>query len=329
MTKKQNASIVGVGSFLPEKILSNADLEKKVETSDEWIIKRTGIKERRIVEDGEASSDLGARASLKALEDANIKPSELDLIITSTITPDYFFPSTSCKVQEIIGAKKAGAFDVLAACAGFVYALSIAQGFISSGAMDNILVIGAECLSKVTDYTDRSSCILFGDGAGAVVLQRSTDESEILSCILGADGSKGDLLILPAGGSKYPPTHETIDNRQHYMKLKGKELFKIATTNLVNLIKDTVKKCGMVLEDVGLIIPHQSNLRIIKTAMRKLGLPMDKVYVNIDKYGNTSSASIPIAIDEARNSGRLKRGDIVILAAFGGGITWSSAILRW
>lgn len=329
MTKIQNVSIAGIGSFLPEKILSNSDLEKKVETNDDWIIKRTGIRERRIVESDVVTSDLAAKASLKALEDANIKPSELDLIITSTVTPDYFFPSTSCMVQDIIGARNAGAFDVLAACAGFVYALSIGQGFISSGAMNKVLVIGAECLSKVTDYTDRASCILFGDGAGAVVLQKSTGGREMLSCILGSDGSKSDLLLIPGGGSKNPATHKTIDDRLHFMKLKGRELFKTATNNLVDLINDIVAKCNLELKDISLIVPHQSNLRIIRLAMKKLGLSIDKAVVNIDKYGNTSSASIPIALDEAKRGGKLKSGDLILLVAFGAGLTWSATIIRW
>lgn len=329
MSKIQKISITGVGSFLPEKILSNTDLERMVNTSDEWITKRTGIKERRIVENGVATSDLAAKASLNALNDAGISPSELDLIITSTITPDHFFPSTSCYVQEKIGAINAGAFDILAACAGFVYALSIAQGFIASGAMNNILIIGAECLSKFTDYTDRASCVLFGDGAGAAVVQRSNGSSEVLSFVLGADGSHADILILPGGGSKRPPSQETINERLHYMKIKGREVFRIATNNLITLINTTLDKCKVSLKDIDLVILHQSNLRIIRASMKKLGIPMEKVYVNIEKYGNTSSASVPIALDEAKKSGRLKQGDLVLLAAFGGGLTWSSTILRW
>lgn len=329
MGKIQSVSITGVGSFLPERVLTNADLEKMVDTSDEWITKRTGIKERRIVQDGMATSDLAFNAARNALEDAKLSPKELDLIITSTITPDNLFPSTSCYVQEKIGATNAGAFDILAACAGFIYALSIAQGLISSGAMNNILVIGAECLSKFTDYTDRQSCILFGDGAGAAVVQKGNGKCEVLSTILGADGSQADVLILPAGGSKKPPSQKTIEERQHFMKIKGREVFKIAISNLIELIKNTVDKCGIKLEDIDLVIPHQSNLRIIKVAMSKLGIPMSKVYINIDRYGNTSSASVPIAIDEAKREKRLKRGDMVLLAAFGGGLTWSSSILRW
>ena len=329
MSKIQKISITGLGSFLPKKVLSNADLERMVDTSDEWITKRTGIKERRIVENGVAASDLAVNASLDALKEANISPSDLDLIITSTITPDSFFPSTSCYVQEKIGANNAGAFDILAACAGFLYALSVAQSFVASGAMNNVLVIGSECLSKFTDYTDRTSCVLFGDGAGAAVVQKSNGHREILSFLLGADGSQADVLILPGGGSKKPTSQETIDNRLHYMKLKGKELFKIATNNLVNLVKMTLKKNDVSIENIDLIVPHQSNIRIIKASMKKLGVPMEKVYVNIDKYGNTSSASVPIALDEANKNGRLKSGDLVLLATIGGGLTWSSAVIKW
>ena len=329
MSEIQKIAITGLGSFLPEKILSNADLEQMVNTSDEWILKRTGIKQRRIVEDGVATSDLAAKASLSALEDAKLSPAELDLIITSTVTPDHLFPSTSCYIQEKIGAVNAGAFDILAACAGFVYALSIAQGFISSGAMNNILVVGAECLSKFTDYSDRTSCVLFGDGAGAAVVQKSKGKSGLLSFVLGADGSNADILILPAGGSRIPPSSDTVKERLHYMRIKGKEVFKLATNNLVHLIEKTLSKSGISKEEIDLLVPHQSNIRIIKAAMKKLDIPMEKVYVNIDKYGNTSSASVPIALDEAKRENRLNEGDLVLLAALGGGLTWSSALLQW
>ncbi len=329
MSEIQKIAITGLGSFLPEKILSNEDLEQMVDTSDEWILKRTGIRQRRIVEDGVATSDLAAKASLSALEDAKLSPSELDLIITSTVTPDHLFPSTSCYIQDKIGAVNAGAFDILAACAGFVYALSIAQGFISSGAMNNILVVGAECLSKFTDYKDRTSCVLFGDGAGAAVVQKSKGDSGLLSFVLGADGSNADILILPAGGSRIPPSEETVKKRLHYMKIKGKEVFKLATNNLVHLIEKTLNKSGISKSEIDLLVPHQSNIRIIKAAMKKLDIPMEKVYVNIDKYGNTSSASVPIALDEAKRTNRIHDGDLVLLAALGGGLTWSSALLRW
>ncbi|MGR3320169.1 MAG: beta-ketoacyl-ACP synthase III [Candidatus Anammoxibacter sp.] len=329
MDKTQNISITGLGAFLPEKVLSNADLEKLVDTTDEWITKRTGIKERRIVENDVVTSDLAAKASIKAISDAGISPLDIDLIITSTVTPDHLFPSTSCYVQEKIGATNAGAFDVLAACAGFVYALSIAHGLIAAGTMNSVLVIGAECLSKFTDYTDRTSCILFGDGAGAAVVQKNSGKSDILSFVLGADGSNTDILILPGGGSKNPPSKDTVAAGLHFMRIKGKEVFKMATNNLVALINSTLDKCGMKLEDIDLIVPHQSNLRIIKASMKKLAMPMDKVYVNIDRYGNTSSASVPIALSEIKESGRLNQGDLVLLATLGGGLTWSATILRW
>lgn len=323
------AAITGTGAFLPAKRLTNYDLERMVDTSSEWIMKRTGIKERRIVEDGVATSDLAAIAATKALEDANVSPKDVDLIITSTITPDCLFPSTSCYVQKKIGAKKAGAFDVLAACAGFIYALSIGQNYINSGAMNTILVIGAECLSKVTDYTDRTTCILFGDGAGATVLQRGNKRSHILSTFLGADGNHTDVLSLPAGGSKMPPSIKTLQERLHYIKFRGREVFKLAITNLTELITKTVTSSNLTIDDISLFILHQSNFRIIEATMERLKIPREKIFHNIEKYGNTSSASIPIALDEAKREGRLKPGDLVLLAAFGGGLTWSSSIVRW
>ncbi|HHT9117384.1 MAG TPA: beta-ketoacyl-ACP synthase III [Candidatus Hypogeohydataceae bacterium YC38] len=323
------AAITGTGAFLPAKRLTNYDLERMVDTSSEWIIKRTGIKERRIVEDGVATSDLAAIAATKALEDANVSPKDVDLIITSTITPDSLFPSTSCYVQKKIGAKKAGAFDVLAACAGFIYALSIGQNYINSGAMNTVLVIGAECLSKVTDYTDRTTCILFGDGAGATVLQRGNKRSHILSTFLGADGNHTDVLSLPAGGSKMPPSTKTLQERLHYIKFRGREVFKLAITNLTELITKTVTSSNLTIDDISLFILHQSNFRIIEATMERLKIPREKIFHNIEKYGNTSSASIPIALDEAKKEGRLKPGDLVLLAAFGGGLTWSSSIVRW
>lgn len=329
MQQNQRASITGIGSYLPSKVLTNYDLEKMVDTSDDWIIQRTGIKERRIVENGQITSDLATHASLRAMEDAGVSPNDLDMIITSTITPDHIFPSTSCYIQQKIGASRASAFDILAACAGFIYALSVGESFVNSGAMKTVLVVGAECLSKITDYTDRTTCILFGDGAGAVVIQKSSTKHEILSTSLAADGSQADVLIMPGGGAKNPASLESVQQRTHYIQFKGKEVFKLAINNITNLITDTVNKNGFSLEDIDLIIPHQSNLRIIEATMEKLGLPMEKAVVNIDKYGNTSSASIPIAIDEARKEGRLSKGDIVMLVAFGGGLTWGSSIIRW
>lgn len=329
MEKGYTASITGTGSFLPKKVLTNDDLTKMLDTTDEWITKRTGIKERRIVENGATASDLAIEASLHALDDANVLPSEVDLIVAATITPDCLVPSTACFLQDKIGASNAGAFDILAACAGFVYALSIAKSFVASGAMKTVLVVGTECLSKITDYTDRSTCILFGDGAGAVVVQRGNGRREIITTHLGSDGSQAELLMLPAGGSKLPTSHETIESRLHYIRLKGKELFKVAINNMVDVITKTVAENNMKIEDIDLIIPHQSNIRIIEAAMERLKLPRKKAYINIDRIGNTSSASIPIAIDEIDKGGMLNPGDLVLLVAFGGGLTWSSSIIKW
>ena len=329
MRQNQRASITGIGSYLPSKVLTNYDLEKMVDTSNDWIIQRTGIKERRIVENGVTTSDLATQASLRAMEDAGVSPKDLDMIITSTITPDHIFPSTSCYIQQKIGATRACAFDILAACAGFIYAMSIGQSFINSGAMKTILVVGAECLSKITDYTDRTTCVLFGDGAGAVVIQGNPIKHEILSSNLAADGSEADVLIMPGGGARNPASIESVQQRLHYIQFKGKEVFKLAINNIANLILETTRENGLTIDDIDLIIPHQSNLRIIEATMEKLGLPMEKAFVNIDKYGNTSSASVPIAIDEARKEGRLHKGDIVMLVAFGGGLTWGSSLIRW
>ena len=329
MEKGYKVSITGVGSFLPEKVLTNDDLSKMLDTTDEWITKRTGIRERRIVENGVAVSDLAVEASLRALDDANVLPAEVDLIITSTVTPDCLFPSSSCYIQEKIGARNAGSFDLLAACAGFVYALSVAKSFVASGAMKTVLVVGAECMSKITDYTDRSTCILFGDGAGAVVVQQGNGGREIVSTHLGSDGSQAEILRLPAGGSKLPASHETVESGLHYIKLRGKEVFRQAIINLVDVVTKAAADNNMQVEEFDMVIPHQSNIRIIEAAMERLGLPMEKAYVNIDRYGNTSSASIPIAIDEIEKGQLLNSGDTVILVAFGGGLTWGSSVIEW
>lgn len=329
MQQEEKVSITGIGSYLPRKILTNYDLEKMIDTTNDWIIQRTGIKERRIIENGVTTSDLATKASLKAMKDAKVSPKDLDMIITSTITPDHFFPSTSCYIQQKIGATRACAFDILAACAGFIYAISIGQSFVSSGAAKTVLVVGAECLSKITDYKDRTTCVLFGDGAGAVILQKSEKKHQILYTNLAADGSQADVLIMPGGGARNPASLESVQKRMHYIRFKGKEVFKLAINNITKLIIETAKKNNLKPKDVDLIIPHQSNLRIIEATMQKLGLPMEKTFVNIDKYGNTSSASIPIAIDEARKAGRLRKGNIVMLVAFGGGLTWGSSLIRW
>jgi len=325
----RRVSIVGSGSYVPDKILSNADLEKMVDTSDEWITTRTGIKERRVVEDGISTSDLATKAALKALASAKITPEQLDMIILGTATPDNIFPSTACQIHKNIAASNAAAFDISAACCGFIYSLTVGYKLVSSGAYKNVLVISADALTKLTDSTDRATCVLFGDGAGAVVLQPHEQGHEILYSYLGADGTGYELMILPAGGSRMPASHKTVDERLHFIKLRGREVFKFAVLKMADLVKDAVKACNFSLNDVALIIPHQVNLRILEAAAERLNMPMDKLFVNIHKYGNTSSASISIAFDEARQSGKLKKGDIVVLVVFGGGLTWGVTVIRW
>ena len=332
LDKKKRVIIAGTGRYLPEKILTNADFEKVpgIETSDEWIRTRTGIIERRMVEGDTATSDLAHKAAQKALEKAGRTPEELDLIIVGTITPDTFLPSCACWLQDKLGAKNAGAFDITAACTGFIYGISVAESLIASGAMNKVLVVGSECLTKITDYQDRSSCILFGDGAGAAVLEATDDENRgIIGFKLGADGSGGSYMITPAGGSHIPPTHETIDKRLHYMKIMGREVFKFAVNKMVELIEALLKEHNLSIADVKLIIPHQVNYRILSFAAQKLNMPIEKMYINIDKYGNTSAASIPIALDEALEKGMIEKGDLIAFVAFGGGLTWGSCLLRW
>lgn len=325
----KSTTIVGTGSFIPDKVLTNLDLEKMVDTSDEWIITRTGIKERRIVDDEMAASDLALKAAERALEAAGISALEIDLVVVATITPDMAFPSTACLVQDRIGAKKAAAFDISAACSGFIYGLSVVDQFIKSGTYETALLIGTETLSRITDWTDRNTCVLLGDGAGAVVVKSTGEEKGILSFYLGADGGAGDLLKLPAGGSRKPPTHETIDNGLHYIKMRGNELFKVAVRVLVRAAEEALSRIHLSSEEVSLLIPHQANIRIIQAAAEKAGIPLSKVYINVDKYGNTSSASIAIALDEAVREGRIKEGDIIVLDAFGGGLTWGACVIRW
>lgn len=326
---KTNAGIIGVGSYLPPKILRNADLEKMVDTSDEWIITRTGIKERRIAENDVATSDLAVEAAHKALAMAKLTPMDIDLIIVATVTPDMNFPSTACLVQDKLKAVNAAAMDIGAACSGFIYGLSIAQGFIASGMYKNILVIGAETLSKITDWQDRNTCVLLGDGAGAAVLQPVPEGQGILSIYLGADGSAGDLLKLPAGGSRFPASHETVDKRMHYMKMSGNQLFKIAVKLMAESAQRALAQCGLTCEDVACLIPHQANIRIINAAAKRLGVPEEKIFLNIEKYGNISAASTIIGLDEAFKQNKIKSGDIVVLVAFGGGLTWGGCVIKW
>ena len=327
--KKTAVKIVGTGSFVPEKILSNADLEKMVDTSDEWITTRTGIADRHIVDKDTASSDLAYEASKKALSEAGIGPKDLDLIIVATITPDQLFPSTACELQKKLGANPCGAFDLLAACSGFTYGVVAASQFIQGGVIGKALVVGAECLSKITDYTDRSSCILFGDGAGAAVLSASDGDSGLLHCELGADGAGGACMILPAGGSRIPASVESLESRLHYMKIRGREVYRFAVTKMYQICDRAVKKLNLTWDDVKLVIPHQVNMRILEASAKRLGVDVSKFYVNIGRYGNTSAASVPIALDEALKEGRFGDGDTIIFVAFGGGLTWACAAWKW
>jgi len=324
----RKVGIIGVGEYLPQKILTNADLEKMVDTSDEWITTRTGIKQRRLVSKNEATSDLAVKAAREALRNARIKPQDLDLIIVATITPDMQFPSTACFVQTNLQAKNAVCFDISAACAGFVYAIAIAQHFIVHGTYKNALVIGAEVLSSVTDWQDRNTCVLFGDGAGAAVLAK-VKSGGILSTYLGSDGSKADLLMIPGGGSRCPTTHQTLDKHLHYIKMQGNEVFKLAVTIMAEAAQNALKKAGLECKDIDLVIPHQANIRIIMAMAKKLGLSPDKVYLNIEKCGNMSSASTATALCEAVKVGRIKKGDIVLLDAFGAGLVWGACVIKW
>ncbi len=330
MSSTLRAVITGTGACLPSKVMTNADFEKIVDTSDEWITTRTGIKERRIAEPDQACSDLCAEAGKQAIENAGLKPEDIDLLIVATVTPDHFFPSTACRAQAKIGCLNAGAFDLLAACSGFCYGLNLAACQIATGAARRVLVVGSEILSKFVDYTDRTSCILFGDGAGAAVLEGVAEDGRgFVYGNMGADGRGGDMMILPAGGSALPASHETVDNRQHYIKLRGREVFRFAVNKMAELIVDAAEKCRIDVSDIALVVPHQVNTRIIVPAAEKAGISQEKVFVNIDRYGNTSGASAAIALHEANMEGRLQPGDLVVLVAFGGGLTWSSAVLRW
>jgi 3-oxoacyl-[acyl-carrier-protein] synthase-3 len=321
--------IIATGAYLPPKILTNFDLEKMVDTSNEWIVSRCGIRERRIVEKDVATSDLGTQAALRALAMANLAPEDLDFIITGTNSPDMFFPCTGCFIQAKIGAKKAAAFDVSAGCTSFIHALSLADKFIKEDPRRKILVLGAEIMSKITDWTDRSTCVLFGDGAGAVILVGEEGERGILSTHLHSDGTLWELLYIPGGGSANPSTHETVDKRMHFIKMAGNPLFKVAVRALAEVSLEALEFNGLTCKDIDLMIPHQANTRIVEAAAKLIDLPMEKVFLNIDKYGNTSSATIPIALDEAQKAGRLKPGDLILLCSFGTGVTWGSAIIRW
>lgn len=321
--------IVGLGSYLPEERVTNADLTKIVDTTEEWILQRTGIGERRRASVAEAASDLGTQAALKALEDAKTKPEKVDLIIVATVTPDMFFPSTACIIQNNIGAVNAAAFDASAACSGFLYGLAMGSQFVATGMYDTVLVIASETLTKIMNMEDRTTCILFGDGAGAAVLKPVEEGEGFLSFYLGADGSGGELLKLPAGGSRKPATKETVENKEHFIQMSGNEVFKFAVKVMGDAALKALEKAGLSKEDVDYLVPHQANTRIIDSAVKRLGLSPDKVYVNLHKYGNMSGASIPVALDEAVKEGKIKKGDHVVLVGFGAGLTWGSCVMKW
>jgi 3-oxoacyl-[acyl-carrier-protein] synthase-3 len=313
---------------VPERILTNADLERMVATSDPWIVERTGIRERRIAASGEACSDLGTMAAERALRSAGITAADLDLILVATCTGDMPLPSTACLIQERLGAVRAGACDLSAACTGFVYALSVADAYVRTG-MRHVLVVGSEVMSAILDWTDRSTCILFGDGAGAVVLGPSEGDAGILSTHLHADGNLGDLICVPGGGSRTPPSEKMLSEGLQYLKMKGNETFKVAVKTLEEVARETLSTNHLSIEDIDVYVPHQANIRILRAVADRLKLPMEKVIVNIERYGNTSAASIPLALDEGVREGRIKEGHLVMIGAFGGGLTWASAIMRW
>lgn len=320
--------ILGTGMYVPDRVLTNQELEQMVETNDEWIVTRTGIRERRIAAEHQATSDLAVEAAKEAMDKAGITAEQLDLIVVATITPDMAFPSTACIIQEKLGAKKAAAFDLSAACSGFIYGLANASNFIANGMYKYALVIGAECLSKITDYTDRNTCILFGDGAGAVVLGEVEEGRGFKSFELGADGSGGELLKV-CGGSRNPLSQELLDQRSHYIYMEGREVFKFAVRIMGSAAEESLRKAGMDKNDIDYLIPHQANIRIIQSALQRLELSEDKCVVNVDRYGNVSAGSIPIALAEADRENRFKKGDRLVLVGFGGGLTWGASTLVW
>ncbi len=327
--KKIRARISGVGMYVPERVVNNSEMQKFVETSDQWIIERTGIRERRFVAEGQANSDLAVKAVERALAVAKVDPADIDLIIVATVTPDMMFPSTACLIQDRIGAKQAWGFDLSGACSGFLYALMTGAQFIETGRHKKILVIGSDVMSSIIDFQDRATCVLFGDGAGAVVLEPTEEEDAILDSILCADGSGGTFLYMPAGGSRQPATVETVQKRMHYVHQDGRNVFKFAVKLMADVSSELLKRNGFTPEDVKLYVPHQANLRIINAAKDRLKLRDDQVAVNIDRYANTTSATIPSCLAEAQQCNQLKKGDLVVLASFGAGFTWGSVLLRW
>jgi 3-oxoacyl-[acyl-carrier-protein] synthase-3 len=325
----QNAGIIGIGHAYPEGILTNADLEKIVETSDEWITSRTGIKQRHKAADNEYTSQFGTKAAMQALERSGLEPTDIDIIICATTTPDQIMPSTGALIQAQIGATNAAGMDVFAACSGFLYGLTIVESMIKTGQVRNALVIGAEVLTKYVDYTDRSTCVIFGDGAGAAVVGAVPEGKGILATKIRSDGRFEEQLYCPAGGTKLGTTHQTIDEGMHFFKMKGNELFKVAVRSMAEISVEMLERAGCTIDDVDMVIPHQANQRITDAVASRLGVPEEKVYSNIAEHGNTSSASIPIAIDECIEQGKIKEGSLVLLTAFGGGVTWGGTLIRF
>src|SRR5437879_6913104 len=328
-TKRRTVSIIGTGSYVPEKILSNEDLSRMVDTSDEWITTRTGIKQRRIAAKDENTSDMATRAALNAIEQAKISPKEINLILVATATPDMLFPATACFVQKKIGATNAACLDVSAACAGFLFAVEIAQQFITSHTYDTVLVIGADKLTSITNWSDRNTCVLFGDGAGAAILRHRGGSHGVISTHIGSDGQYSDILFIPGGGSRCPITRDNVDLNLNTIHMTGKEVYKQAVTAMLNAAKKALDQAGLSIHDIACVIPHQANLRIIEAIADRLRIPLERFYVNLDRYGNTSAAAVAIALDEANRSGRIKPGDYILMVVFGGGLTWASTILEW
>lgn len=325
----RSVSITGVGSYLPQRVLSNADLERMVETSDDWITTRTGIRERRLAAENEATSDMAVEAAERAMAKAGVTPDRIDLILVATITPDRLFPSTACVVQDRIGAVRAAAFDLGAACSGFVYALEVGSQFVASHTYNTVLVIGAEKMSAFVDWTDRNTCVLFGDGAGAAVLQHRPDSQGLLTTCLGSDGGKSELLQVPGGGSACPATADSVSKKLHFLRMDGKETFKNAVNAMVSAAHEVLGRCGVTVDQLACIIPHQANQRILSAVAERLQAREDQLFVNVDRYGNTSAASVAIALDEAVSQGRIQRGDLVLFVVFGAGLTWGAALIEW
>ncbi|HEU6447202.1 MAG TPA: beta-ketoacyl-ACP synthase III [Verrucomicrobiae bacterium] len=325
----RTVSITGIGSYVPEKVLTNHDLEKMVETSDDWITTRTGIKERHIAAKDEFTSDMAAKAAERAMKMAGVTAEQIDLIIVATITPDMPFPATACLVQKKLGAKRSAAFDLEAACSGFIYGLEVGQQFIQSHSYNTVLVIGAEKLSSIVDWTDRNTCVLFGDGAGAAILQSRENSHGLLTAVMGANGENADLLFMPGGGSRCPATKDSIDARQHYLRMEGKETFKNAVQAMQSAAQEALRRCELDISKIKCVIAHQANRRIIDAVSDRLGATPEQVFINLDKYGNTSAASVAIALDEAVSSGKVQRGDLVLLVVFGAGLTWGAAVIEW